>query len=508
MPEELAWGVAFRPRASDHQRITSCDGPPMAPMAPVAWFSSWETSCRSHNNLGTIQLGRGRQQYSVRSNLEEKIFSAQKIDYDVLPTTTADINERIDEQVAIPHCICISRTVPNPSPMASPSRYRLLHRKGQSSLSLPDGSYIYSLCQSGIDALAAISSDNSLRRFDRETLKVLPNGVFANIHPGNGGGVTCVCEVDPAVAEGKTLVATSGRDGTVKLWDARDKRRDAVLTATSAKAAPITALTCGPGPCTIVAGTEFVASQSSVICWDIRSPGQPCLQYVESHNDDITELQFHPTRHNVLLSGSTDGLVNIYDTTISDEDEALLQVVNHGSIHRAGFLAEHAIYALSHDEVFSIHPFNNPDENAVEPAAIQFGDLRPVLQSDYVAQVLHGRGAAFVVSGKTSEQRLDLTPLVSSPKFDLDIGGTWRIPDAHGEEIVRSVFLDDNSNTIFTCGEDGYVRSWKIEEGRQEELSKSSTKRTLPENVHTEKHRSKDGAHREKRRKDRGFKPY
>lgn len=235
--------------------------------------------------------------------------------------------------------------------MASPSRYRLLHRKGQSSLSLPDGSYIYSLCQSGIDALAAISSDNSLRRFDRETLKVLPNGVFANIHPGNGGGVTCVCEVDPAVAEGKTLVATSGRDGTVKLWDARDKRRDAVLTATSgkilmpmqsnmellrplaalilipldslrlspcpgplhppsmrvcrgccvgysssyfsmlkkcllqvlmtkaphivcvlicptlAKAAPITALTCGPGPCTIVAGTEFVASQSSVICW-------------------------------------------------------------------------------------------------------------------------------------------------------------------------------------------------------------------------------------------------
>ncbi|KAG5300613.1 WD domain-containing protein [Histoplasma ohiense] len=174
--------------------------------------------------------------------------------------------------------------------MASPSQYRLLHGKGQSSLSLPAGSYIYSLCQSGIDALAAISSDNSLRRFDRETLKVLPNGVFANIHPGNGGGVTCVCEVDPVVAEGKTLVATSGRDGTVKLWDARDKRRDEVLTATSAKAAPITALTCGPGPCTIVAGTEFVASQSSVFCWDIRSPGQPCLQYVESHNDDITEV--------------------------------------------------------------------------------------------------------------------------------------------------------------------------------------------------------------------------
>ncbi|PGH35339.1 hypothetical protein GX50_01803 [[Emmonsia] crescens] len=397
--------------------------------------------------------------------------------------------------------------------MASPSQYRLLHQKSQSSLALPAGSYVYSLCQSGIDALAAISSDNSLRRFDRETLNVLPDGVFADIHPGHGGGVTCVCEVDPSGVEGKNMIATSGRDGTVKLWDVRNKRRDAVLTVTTDKSAPVTALTCSPDPCTIVAGTELVSSQSSVIFWDIRSPSQPCLQYVESHNDDITELQFHPTRYNVLLSGSTDGLVNIYDTTISDEDEALLQVVNHGSIHRAGFLGEHAIYALSHDEVFSIHPFNNPDENAVEPAAIQFGDLRPVLQNDYVVQVLDVRGGTFVVSGKTSEQRLDLTPLVPSPKFDLDLANTWRVPGAHGEELVRSVFLDDNSKTIFTCGEDGHVRSWKLDEGRQEGakdlLSKLPSKRTASEDiVRTKKHRSKDKGHQEKRHKERGFKPY
>ncbi|OJD26146.1 hypothetical protein ACJ73_02473 [Blastomyces percursus] len=398
--------------------------------------------------------------------------------------------------------------------MASPSQYRLLHQTNQSSLSLPPGSYIYSLCQSGIDALAAISSDNSLRRFDRETLNVLPDGVFADIHPGqDGGGVTCVCEVDPAPVEGKSMVATSGRDGTVKLWDVREKRRDAVLTVTADKSAPITALVYSPEPCTIVAGTELVSSQSSVIFWDIRSPGRPRLQYVESHNDDITELQFHPTWRNVLLSGSTDGLVNIYDTTISDEGEALLQVVNHGSIHRAGFLGEHAIYALSHDEVFSVHPLNNPDENAVEPAPIQFGNLRPVLQNDYVAQVLDGRGATFVVSGKISEQRLDLTPLVCSPKFDFDLANTWRLPGAHGEELVRSIFLDDNSKSIFTCGEDGHVRSWKLDEGHQKQAedlpSKPFTKRTAPENVlRTKKRPSKGGGHREKRLKDRGFKPY
>jgi len=37
---------------------------------------------------------------------------------------------------------------------------------------------------------------------------------------------------------------------------------------------------------------------------------QQALAYVDSHNDDVTEVQFHPTDPNGLLSGSTDGLIN------------------------------------------------------------------------------------------------------------------------------------------------------------------------------------------------------
>ncbi|KAK2805906.1 hypothetical protein FQN51_008680 [Onygenales sp. PD_10] len=404
--------------------------------------------------------------------------------------------------------------------MTSQTQFQLLHQKSQSSLALAPGSYIYSLCQSGADALAAISSDNSLRLFDRQTLHLLPDGVFKDVHPGRGGGVTCVREVHPTVSGGKNLIATSGRDGTVKIWDTRNAKRDAVLTVTAGKAPPITALACGTEMSSIVAGTELVSSQASVIFWDIRSPNQARLQYVECHNDDITEffptdspqLQFHPTRSNVLLSGSTDGLVNIYDTTITDEDEALLQVVNHGSIHHAGFLGEDAIYALSHDEVFSIHPLNNLNENVAEPAAIQFGDLRPVLHNDYVVQVLDGRGGSFVASGKTSEQLLDITPLVSSPQYQFDQSNTWRLPGAHGEEVVRSVFLDDNSKTIFTCGEDGYVRSWKADES---EVAPAETKSTEEQSLkHSKRSAPEDGARvkkhgkEKKHKKERGFKPY
>lgn len=116
------------------------------------------------------------------------------------------------------------------------------------------------------------------------------------------------------------------------------------------------------------------------------------------------QLQFHPTRDNVLLSGSTDGLVNIYDTTIADEDDALLQVINHGSIHHAGFLSTEAIYALSHDEVFSIHPITDPDSNKTEdePSPVQFGDLRQPLQCEYVVQTLAGNGGIYLAAGNTT----------------------------------------------------------------------------------------------------------
>lgn len=112
-----------------------------------------------------------------------------------------------------------------------------------------------------------------------------------------------------------------------------------------------------------------------------------------------TQLQYHPTRNNILLSGSTDGLVNIYDTTVTDEDDALVQVINHGSVHHAGFLSESTIFALSHDEQFSIHPATNPDDPGQEPEPVDFDDLREPLGVEYVVQVCMGGQGPYIAAG-------------------------------------------------------------------------------------------------------------
>lgn len=106
----------------------------------------------------------------------------------------------------------------------------------QSALGLSEGAYIYSLASCGDVALAAISSDNSLRCFDRRTLKLMPDGASGPIHVGqeDASGATCLCEVSSG-NEAAPLLATSGRDGSVKVWDIRTAKRGAVAEFSTGK---------------------------------------------------------------------------------------------------------------------------------------------------------------------------------------------------------------------------------------------------------------------------------
>ena len=110
------------------------------------------------------------------------------------------------------------------------------------------------------------------------------------------------------------------------------------------------------------------------------------------------QLQYHPSHPIILLSGSTDGLVNLFDTNISDEDDALYQTINHGSsIHHAGFLTDVDIFALSHDEKLSIYEMiTNPEETVEKPPPVHFGDLRGRLGCEYVANILPRPGGSAV----------------------------------------------------------------------------------------------------------------
>lgn len=111
-------------------------------------------------------------------------------------------------------------------------------------------------------------------------------------------------------------------------------------------------------------------------------------------------MSFRPSQRNILLAGGDDGLVSLFNTDIAEEDDSLVQVINHGPVHKAGFLGDNRIFALSSDQKFAVHPVSTPgDEQDPEPALI--GDLRPSIPCQYVIDVLKS-GEEYVVAAGTN----------------------------------------------------------------------------------------------------------
>ncbi|KAG5970618.1 hypothetical protein E4U55_001541 [Claviceps digitariae] len=307
--------------------------------------------------------------------------------------------------------------------------------------------------------LAALSSDQHLSLLSPARLADGPVRKWRTQH----GNVTALRVYDEAAG----VVCTAGEDGTVGVWDLRGAGEAARVAQFKAADAPILSLACSPSTKTIALGTELQNHSASLHLWDLRClPGCPKAHYQDLHSDDITELAFHPSDPAVLLSGSTDGLVNIYDTRVPDEDELTVQTFNHNaSIHHAAFLNSTEVLALSHDEQFALYDVAEERQNG--DAVQSFGDLRSVLGCQYVAGVtVKADGSGAVVGcGAQDQQLFELIFLAKNqhgdPKWVFDRHNSVGLPGGHGDELVRSFCFFDDAQLVFTAGEDGTVKAWR-----------------------------------------------
>lgn len=120
------------------------------------------------------------------------------------------------------------------------------------------------------------------------------------------------------------------------------------------------------------------------------------------NNDDITALDFHPSKQHVLLAGGDDGQVGIFDTMVADEDESLMQGVNHGPIHKAGFLGNDRFFALSSDQNLSVYAVSSADDSE-DPLPTLLGDLRPEIPCEYVIDIFRS-GDGYAVAAGTNNR--------------------------------------------------------------------------------------------------------
>ncbi|KAI6748131.1 hypothetical protein HG531_008673 [Fusarium graminearum] len=298
--------------------------------------------------------------------------------------------------------------------------------------------------------LATISSDQFLSVLDPARLSAGPQRRLPTQH----GNLTTLRVFDSNAA----LVCTAGENGTVAVWDLR---QGANVVQFQASQAPIFSMACSLDTQTIAVGTELQNHTASIHLWDVRSTPTSKAHYQEVHSDDVTDLSFNPSNSALLLSGSTDGLVNVYDTRIADEDDLTVQTCNvDSSIHRAAWLSATEVAALTHDERCALYDVS--EERANGDAVQDFGDMRSVLGCQYVADItpkMDGSGAV-LGAGAQDKQAFELVFLAKNPNGEgwaLDRENSVGLPGAHGDELVRSFCFFDEEHVVYTAGEDGNV---------------------------------------------------
>ncbi|KAI9163143.1 Mitochondrial carrier protein [Paramyrothecium foliicola] len=322
--------------------------------------------------------------------------------------------------------------------------------------------------------LAATSSDQMLSLLDPARLTPGPVNSLPVRH---GGGVAALRVFDWA----GSLVCTAGDDGSVAVWDLRQGAAKAevarftgewalyLLPAEGVRNEMMRSHWLYYEFTVLMSLTEDEYSQpntnliTGMRLGDVRSTPAPKAHYQEVHSDDITDLSFHAGNPALLMSGSTDGLVNVCDTRVADEDDVVLQTFNHNaSIHHAAFLHPSRVLALSHDEQFAL--YDMADENPTGDALVHFGDLREKLGCQYVASVspkADGSGAV-LGAGSQDQQMFELVFLADAQgSWALDRQNSVGLPGAHGDEIVRAFCFFDEEQVVYTAGEDGTVKAWR-----------------------------------------------
>ncbi|KAK5018596.1 hypothetical protein LTR60_000729 [Cryomyces antarcticus] len=413
-------------------------------------------------------------------------------------------------------------------------------------LALPAGSYIYTLLPTPA-GIAALSSDDSVRLFSADTLAVthvLPNTnkSVTSLKPVSAGGeVVATAGRDGVVRcwDSREAGRTGGNDGTRGMGGmvgdgAKSGKAVLELRAEGGEAKKGFSALAGNGEGLVAAGTEnekdgrgdeavlvcapehmdgtdlFAGERRYRVCQE-RQPLKtledvaPDILAVDmwiavggTHSDILADmrsgicacqcqLSFHPRQPHTLLSASTDGIASLFNTTVADEDDALLQQLPHNSaIHLAGFIAPSVAYAISCDEQCSFYALSDAstspptqaaaaaedEEEALPVAAL--GDVRPRLGCAYVVDVLPAFQArhegSWIAVGDTETSRLDLIAIADSPSWHFVTAQALSFEGAHGDEIVRGVVRVGQqdghqpalttSQTFFTCGEDGHVRAW------------------------------------------------
>ncbi|KAI9306068.1 WD40-repeat-containing domain protein [Cunninghamella echinulata] len=300
--------------------------------------------------------------------------------------------------------------------------------------------YVFDVTVNSQYAIAS-ASDNIIRLYDLATLQPATSLSF---HQQRISKIKLYNDV---------YLFSASEDGKLARWDLRTNNNQPVQIFNYPR--PLSAFDINCNDSMAIVGTlnEDVVQAAEIGFFDTRTNGL-IHKFEESHGDDITEIQCHPNTPSQFISCSTDGLINNYDVTEFDEEEAIISVINSGSsVNKTGYFGPNAeyVFCLTHLETFSLHTLEGD-------LVCDYGELKQINDVDYAIDCNYDpiNQRLYLETGNNSGS----VQIFHVNLNELQLCQTLQAPNGH-TDVVRSIFWNHNTHSILTGGEDGRMCAWQ-----------------------------------------------
>ncbi|XP_010877198.2 WD repeat-containing protein 89 [Esox lucius] len=330
---------------------------------------------------------------------------------------------------------------------------------------------------SGPGLVAVCCSNHSINLHSKENLCLLME------YQGHSGAI---CGVSFAHTSSYLLFSGSA-DGTVKTWDVRCPGSEATQVFKSDASHLFCSFDVSCNDVVLCAGTEQLDEDDSfLVFWDARmnkeKKGGVLGVYSESHSDDITQVRFHPRHADRLVSGSTDGLVNVFDLSLGAEEEALLATCNCGSSASSVCWAGkdlNQLLCLTHDE--GLHLWDLGQLDTDKPLT-----LFSAADARNQTPLSNQGGLDYFVGGTWLEEAGHLLVLGGTNRGDIHLLecsekglSLLSSPQKGHSAVVRCFLWDSAGEALLTGGEDAQLLLWKpgaeeLSSGKNDSLKSAS----------------------------------
>ncbi|XP_055315487.1 WD repeat-containing protein 89 [Sitodiplosis mosellana] len=223
-------------------------------------------------------------------------------------------------------------------------------------------------------------------------------------------------------------------------------------------------------------GSEQYEGEVNLILFDVRTTSTQAI-YSESHRDDLTQIRFHPNNPDILASGSTDGLVNVFDISENDEDDALQSCYNtESSVQTINWHPKHDDYLLScitHTNDFQLLDGDDTDVGfRCERQEITKLIKRKSAEDCYLINS-HStlNGDIFLLAGSNFNAGECLRSLTVHKK-SLKPRNNF----IDNKQIIRCSIFNQKDQVLVTAGEGGIVTVWENSPSSNNDIHKEKRK--------------------------------